>query len=294
MAQPSAQVGLSRLSRLLTAATAVGSGVLGLLLFLAPGWAAPRFAWSVSELVAMSIGGWFLGNAIWAARIARDWNWARWSSGLAYLWGFGGLQACVLAAHADKVRSTTPLAWLYLAMIGVQAVAAVVGVADVVRLRPSTRLAGPPVPRWLRVAVVAFVIFVTFLFAVAMLRPSAAVGGAIFPEDMSPFTVRSFGVYFLTLVLGALLVTRRPTLEPLTLHMEGGLGITVSILIASLAHLDVFDFGAHPGQWIYLGSYVLVLVISVPTVIHYRRAARVTRPRAEPDTPDTTRRTRAT
>jgi hypothetical protein len=256
------------------AAAAVGSGVLGLMLYLAPGWAAPRFAWKVSELVVMSVGGWFLGNSLWAARIVRDWRWARWSSGLAYLWGFGALQLIVLVIYADKVVTDSALGWLYLAVIGLLVVAAVVGVVDVVRLRPSTADAGPLVPVWLRAATAVFVVFVTFLFVVAMLRPSAAVGGAVFPEDLSAFTVRSFGVYFLSLVLGVLVLAGRPTLRPLLAHIEGGLGITATVLLAALLHLDVFALGEHPGQWIYLGSYALVLAIGVPTVLYHRHATR--------------------
>jgi hypothetical protein len=133
-------------------------------------------------------------------------------------------------------------------------------------------------PRWLQVAVIVFILFVGFLFAVAILRPSAAVGGHVFPEDMTPLTVRSFGVYFLTLVLGAVAVVFVRRLAPLLAHMEGGIGITVPILVASLVYLDVFDFGAHPGQWIYLGAYVAFLLVAIPTVLHYRRAVRSGRP----------------
>jgi hypothetical protein len=275
MVRSPAPVGLSAASRVLTVLLAVGSGVLGALLFIAPGWAAPRFAWSVTELMVMSIGAWFLGNCLWAARIARGWSWAHWSSGLAYLWGFGVLQSVVLVVYRARVHTASPVAWLYLAVIGLMVVTAVVGVIDLLRRRPAIVEPGQAVPRWLRVLVVAFVVFVSFLFAVAMLRPSAAIGGGIYPEDMSPFTVRSFGVYFLTLVLGVLVVARRRTLGPLTGHIEGGLGITAPILLASLLHLSVFDLSAHPGQWIYLGSYTVVLAIGIPTVVFYRRAQRL-------------------
>ena len=274
MAAPASPVGLSSISRALTAVTAVASGVVGLLLFVFPPWAAPRFAWQVTELMVMSIGAWFLGNCLWAARIARDWRWSRWSSSLVYLWAFGLLQLVVLLKYRAKVVTDTPLALLYLGVIGLMVVAAVVGAVDVVRLRPRWADDGPPMPRWLQVAVIVFILFVGFLFAVAILRPSAAVGGHVFPEDMTPLTVRSFGVYFLTLVLGAVAVVFVRRLSPLLAHMEGGIGITVPILAASLLYLDVFDFGAHPGQWIYLGAYVAFLIVAIPTVVHYRRAAR--------------------
>jgi hypothetical protein len=275
MAAPAPPVGLSPLSRALTAVTAAASGVLGLLLFVFPPWAQPRFAWNLSELMVMSIGAWFLGNCVWAARIVRDWRWSRWSSSLVYLWAFGALQVVVLVVYRAKVVTDTALALFYLGVIAFMAVAGVVGVVDVLRLRPRWRDAGPPMPRWLQVAVVVFIAFVGFLFAVAILRPSAAVGGRVFPEDMTPLTVRSFGVYFLTLALAAVAVVVVRRLTPLIAHMEGGIGITLPILAASLVYLDVFDFAAHPGQWIYLGAYVVFLLVAIPTVVHYRRAVRM-------------------
>jgi hypothetical protein len=146
MVRDAAPAGLSRASRRLTAVVAGWSGVLGLLLFLAPGWAAPRFAWNVSALVVMTVGGWLLGNCYWATRVVHEWSWARWSSGLGYLWGFAVLQTVVLVVYADKVRPESPVAWLYLGLIGLTDVAAVVGVVDVLRLRPLADEPGPPVP----------------------------------------------------------------------------------------------------------------------------------------------------
>lgn len=289
MAGSPAPAGLSAASRILTALVAIASGVLGLILFLAPAWAAPRFAWGVTALMVQSIGAWFLGNCLWAARIARSWSWAHWSSGLAYLWGFGVLQTGVLLAYRGKVHTSSPVAWCYLAVIGVMVVTAVVGVADVVRLRPATEEPGPPVPGWLRLLVVAFVLFVSFLFVVAMVHPSSAVGGGVFPEDMSPFTVRSFGVYFLSLVLGVLFVARRRTLGPLIGHIEGGLGITAPILLAALLHLSVFGLSAHPGQWIYLGAYTVVLGVGLPTVVFYRRSQRLSPSGPQPAEPHLSR-----
>lgn len=176
----------------------------------------------------------------------------------------------VLIAYRDNVRTDHVVAWLYLATIVLLTVAAVVGVIDVARLRPAAEMQGHPMPVMLRTLVLIFILFVGYLFSVAMLRPSAAVGGGVFPEDMSSFTVRSFGVYFLALVLAAIVVARRSTVEPLLAHIVGGIGITIAILLASLFHLDVFDFGDHPGQWIYLGSYIVVLGVSLAVLGYFR------------------------
>lgn len=262
---------LSRASRRLTEAVTVGSAVVGAVLFLAPGWAAPRFAWTVTELMVMSIGAWFVGNAIWGWRILRDWRWPLVGPGLVYLWCFGLLECGVVVGYRDKLTLDSAVAWLYLTVIGLVALAGLVGIADVARLRPERDLPGRPFPTYLRVLTWAFVLFVGYLFLTAIIRPETAVGGGVFPEDMSAFTVRTFGVYFLALVVGALAVLRRKNGDAVLAHIAGGLGITVPILVASLVYIDVFDFAAHPGQWIYIGSYVAVLAVSVPVLVLSRQ-----------------------
>jgi hypothetical protein len=99
---------------------------------------------------------------------------------------------------------------------------------------------------------------------------------------LSRFTLRSFGVYYFSLVVGVLAVAWRRTPGPVVGHVEGGLGITVPLLAATLLNLRVFDLSGHPGQWIYLCSYAVALVISVPIVILYRRAERRGAPSAHP------------
>jgi hypothetical protein len=265
---------LSTTSRSLTVAVTAASAVVGAVLFLAPGWAAPRVAWAVTELMVMSIGAWFVGNAFWGWRILRDWRWAVIGPGLVYLWSFGLLECAVVLAYRDKLTMDSPVAWLYLGSIVLIALTGVAGIVDLVRLRPRRDIPGRPFPTYQRLLAWAFVLFVGFLFVTAIRRPEAAVGGGVFPEDMSAFTLRTFGVYFLALVLGALAVLRRTSGDAALAHLAGGLGITVPILVASLVYIEVFDFSAHPGQWIYIGAYVAVIVIGVPVLWVSRRRPR--------------------
>ena len=250
-------------SRLMTRALMVGSASAGTVLFVAPGWAAPRFAWQVTELMVMTIGAWFLGNAMWAWRLQRDWVWARVGPGLVYLWCFGLFEVPVVIAYQDKVRLTSWVAWLYLAVIALFAVAGMVGLLDVVRTRPARDVpGGEPFTGVLRALAWTFLVLDGLLCVVALTRPSAAVGGGVFPEDMSPFTLRTFGAYFLALAFGAVVVLRRQTRDALLENTIGGLGIIAPILVAAVVYRDVFDFAAHPGQWIYVGSYVVVFLVA--------------------------------
>jgi len=87
---------LSRAPRALTAASGAAFAVTGALLFVAPGWASTRFAWSVSAFVAMTIGGWCLGTA-WVAWVAlRNRSWSASRGALVYLWSFSVLESLLL------------------------------------------------------------------------------------------------------------------------------------------------------------------------------------------------------
>ena len=62
---------LSPASRWLTRILSALYAALGLILFLAPDWSAANFSWKVSPFVAMTMGGWCLGNAYFAWESAR-------------------------------------------------------------------------------------------------------------------------------------------------------------------------------------------------------------------------------
>src|SRR5919108_5275128 len=95
---------LSSTSRTLTRISAVCYLLLGTVLFLAPNWSAGNFPWNVSPFVVMTIGGWCLGNAVFAWQSARLWDWRLTYPSLLYLWLFGLLEAAVLFTFRDKVH----------------------------------------------------------------------------------------------------------------------------------------------------------------------------------------------
>src|SRR5690348_8128883 len=57
------QTSLSLTSRWLTRVIAVTYLLLGLIMFVAPGWSAHHFPWKVSPFVAMTIGSYLLGRS---------------------------------------------------------------------------------------------------------------------------------------------------------------------------------------------------------------------------------------
>src|SRR3990172_2664145 len=118
---------LSNTSRFLTYLIALLYAILGLLLFFLSEQFAPVFAWKVTPFMTATMGGWCLGNAWSAFFTARRWDWKLVYPALIYLWAFGISELAVLAAFRDKLLLQHPIAWLYLAAIGLNALAAVAG-----------------------------------------------------------------------------------------------------------------------------------------------------------------------
>jgi hypothetical protein len=271
---------LSDASRWLTRAMAVAFGLLGLVLFVAPSWSAARFPWGVSDFVAMTMGGWCIGNAVLAWESAHIWRWRSIHPCLLYLWAFAVLQTGVLVWFQDKVDMGVALAWPYVGTLALAVVATAVGAADLVRLRPDRRPEGIPAPGWVRGIWVFFVVFVGFLAAVAAIAPDRALNGHIFPEPLTPFTLRAFGAFYLALGLGTLPLLRAWTMAPSVAFLAGGQGLIVPTTAAAFVYLSRFHIGEHPLQVMYLAAYLGAFALSMAILWWERsRRAAITPPR---------------
>jgi hypothetical protein len=253
---------LSTVSRVLTWAAAVAFALLGAVLFVAPAWSAGRFAWSVSEFVTMTIGGWCLGTAWVAAVAARTWRWPAAGPALLYLWSFSILESLVLVWFRSKIV-VEALSGPYFVALGVGVVAAVVGVVDLVRLRLSPADdEGPAMRGWIRALVILFEVFVGGLVLVAAFRPATGAHRRVFPEPLTPFTVRAFGAFYLALVIGAAPILWAKTITSFLVYLRAGLGLVIPITVAAFVYIGAFDMPAHPVQAVYLIAYLLVGVLS--------------------------------
>jgi len=269
MDSPRASDSLSRHSRALTAATAVAFFVLAIVLFFGPDLASSDFAWKVSPFVVMTIGGWCAGVAGMAGLAAYVWRWSEVSAAMAFAWTFPIGQLLVLAAFADRVHVSSGIAWGYLLTLGLGAVAAVVGVVDLIRLRPAWSDDGVPMPRGLRGLAIAFVVIVGLISAGGFIAgpDGFSARGGIFPEPLSVFTMRAFAAFFGALVAGALTATVTRSRAAGLLYTLAGECFIVPILAAASWHWDAFDLSERPGGLLYLGLYVVVGVAALVTLL---------------------------
>ena len=261
---------LSKTSRVLTYALALLYAALGLLLFFLPEQLAPVFAWKVTGFMTMTIGAWCLGNAFLAFLTARRWQWGLVYASLIYLWAFGLTEAAVVALFRTKLQLVHPVAWLYLACIAVNVLAAVVGLADWLRLRPA-RAGAEHLVGLLRWFPIAFVVIVGFLGLYGLMAQigDLATNGEIFPEIMSLFTLRSFGAFYISLAISVVPLMFEKDRAPSQHHAFAALGLVVIITIAALVYLRLFDFAQHPFRIAYFAAYLLSGFFQVLLILRY-------------------------
>jgi len=261
---------LSTISRWLTYLTAILHTVLGLLLFFLPERLAPVFAWSVTAFMTMTIGGWCLGNA-WLAWIsARRWKWSLVYTALTYLWLFGLGELLVLFMFRAKLVLLHPIAWLYLVTLIVNALTAVVSIIDWLRIHPKLAESNPPISASQNAALIAFIIFAGFLglYGTTVQVGAPGTNGGIFPEVMSLFTLRSFGMFYLTLALAVLPYLRNKNVNAILHHSFASYGLIFFITIAAFVYIRLFDFAAKPGGLLYFTAY---LIVGIPLIFIFRR-----------------------
>lgn len=261
---------LSNTSRWLTYLTGILYAILGFLLFFLPEQFAPSFAWKVTPFMTMTIGGWCIGNA-WLAWIsARRWQWSLVYSTLIYLWLFGVGELLVLFNFRDKLALAHPIAWLYFITLIINTVTALAGLIDWLRLRPSLASAYPIFTAGQSAATIAFIVFVGFLGLYGLTAKVGAPGtnGGIFPEVMSPFTLRSFGMFYFTLALAVVPYLWYRNVNAILHHSIASYGLIFFITAAAFVYLGLFDFAARPGGSLYFIAY---LAVGIPLLFVFRK-----------------------
>jgi len=263
---------LSHTSRLLTYLNALLYAILGGFLFILPEQLAPVFAWKVTAFMTITIGGWCLGNAWLAWFAARRWKWSLVYTSLIYLWMFGIGELLVLYLFRDKLKLEHPIAWLYFSTLIVNVLTALMGIFELLRNRPqndSTSVTATT-NSFQYTALILFILFVGFLGLYGCTTQIGAPGtnGGIFPEVMSLFTLRSFGVFYLSLALAVVPFLRDRSIPPILHHSIASYGLILFITVAAFIYIGVFDFAAKPGSLLYFGAY---LAVGIPLLFSFRK-----------------------
>lgn len=254
---------LSNTSRLFTYLNALLYAVVGAWLFVMPEQLTPVFAWQVTPLVTMTVGGWCLGNAWVAFFAARRWRWTQIQPAMYYLWLFGLLELGVMFVFRERLKFGHPIALLYVGTLLVNGITALIGVYDVLRLRPSVDHSGARTNSMQYGGVIFFLLFVGFLgfYGVTAQIGDFGTNGGIFPEVMTPLTLRSFGVFYLALALSVLPLLWNRSMQSLLSYGFLSYGLIIFITIAAFVYFGLFDFAERPGGIAYFAAYFAVGIV---------------------------------
>jgi hypothetical protein len=176
----------------------------------------------------------------------------------------------VLFNFRDKLVLAHPIAWLYMVTLGINTITAIVGMIDWLHIRPALASSYPAFSSGQYFATLAFVLFVGFLGLYGLTAQVGAPGtnGGIFPEVMSPFTLRSFGMFYFTLALAVIPYLSYRNVNAILHHSIASYGLIVFITIAAFVYLQLFDFGARPGGSLYFLAY---LAVGIPLIFVFRK-----------------------
>jgi hypothetical protein len=248
---------LTRSTALLLRLLAVLYAVLGCILCFAPHYAAAQFAWRVEPLVAMTFGGWCLGNAMFAWEAARLAHWSKIGMLVSYLGVFGIGQAYVVWLFQGAIRWQGTLTWPYLALLGLNVLIALATLVDRLKMRPAIEGRELPMRTGSRVLGILFVLLVGFLAYRGSIAKAGGLSteGGIFPTKLTLFSVRAFAAFYLALAVSALPVLWSRSAAAWTAYARCGMVFIVTITGAALLHLEQFDFAQRPGGYVYLGVY---------------------------------------
>jgi hypothetical protein len=260
---------LSNTSRGLTYLLAILYAILGFLLLFFSKQLAPVFAWKVTAFMAATMGGWCLGNAWSAFFTARRWKWKLVYPALIYLWIFGLSELTVLIAFRDKLVLQHPIAWLYFATIALNALTALLGIYEWLRLRPTIESFGDQAKPFHYLLISAFVLIVAGLAVYGLYAQigNAGTNGGVFPEVMTLFTLRAFAAFYLSLSVSAAVMLRERNLPTLLNYGFSSFMLVIAITAAIFMYFNLFDFSVHPGQYIYVGAYFLIGIPLTLTIL---------------------------
>ena len=236
--------------------------VFGIVLFAAPEWSASAFPWNVTPFVAMTIGGWAIGNGVATWFASAQGPATRVMPVLVYLAAFAAAQLLVVIAFRGALQPGAVLTIPYLITLGFTLIASAFGILE---LRTSLDVViadDAPVARTVRIALAGLTLFVAALAVGGFLAGTGGLSttGRIFPEPLTLFTVRAFAAFYLALAIGLAALLARPHLGSAFVLGIGGVALIMPILAAALLHIGAFDFATRPLGMLYLAAYAVVLV----------------------------------
>jgi hypothetical protein len=267
---------MSRSARAIQRLTAAAYLAFGAALFLAPGWAAERFPWTITPFVAMTIGGWCLGVTTFSWIGGRHGPMGAVLPVLTFVWLFGLSEVAVIWIDKPAFQQGAPLAIPYVLSLALTLGSGAFGLLEIRRrVAAGEPLHGEGPERLsgeLRLTLGALAAVLGGLAAAVAFAGTVgpATSGKIFPEPVTLFTVRAFGALNLSLAAGALVAAIGASRVATAWLALAALFLLGPTLVAALANLGAFDLTARPLGIVYVAGYALLTVAAAGLAWRHR------------------------
>jgi hypothetical protein len=186
--------------------------------------------------------------------IAKNWAEVRVVAPMISIWT--GMLGLVSLFHLDAFDWSRTQVWVwFVAYIGYPLIAAWIAWQQ---RSQREHLAGPPLAAMLRSYLYLQGGIVTILALSLLLFPTLMT--TLWPWNITPVLAHIYSAPFLSYGLGSLYATRQQTWAEVRIVIYATLVFTLGVLIASLLHADLFDFGT-VSAWLWFGGFALATLM---------------------------------
>jgi hypothetical protein len=228
------------------------AGYVGIWGMFLPGDIVRALPFAVPPLHARFLGAMYLSGATFMilGMLAREWAEVRVVAPMIAIWT--GTLGIVSLLHLEAFDWERIQVWIWFAAyIAYPIIAAWIAWKQRAR---KTSASGPPLSPALRLYLTIQGGVVTLLALSLLLAPSAL--ASAWPWSITPILAHIYGAPFLSYGLGSLHAARQRRWAEVRIAVYATLIFTLGVLVASLLHRALFDFGG-PAAWLWFGGFGL-------------------------------------
>jgi hypothetical protein len=245
------------------------AGLIGCWGLFWPGDALRVLPFAVPPLHARFLGAMYLSGATFMVlgMLARDWAEVRVVVPMIAIWT--GALGLVSLFHLEAFDWGRMQVWIWFAAyIGYPIVAAWIAWKQRARTEPAD---GPGLSPALRGYLMVQGSLVTLLALSLLLAPAAL--ASVWPWAITPILAHIYGAPFLSYGLGSLYAARQQRWAEARIVVYATLVFALGVLLASLLHSTLFDFGG-PAAWIWFGGFGITTFALALLGMYYRSRAK--------------------
>lgn len=232
------------------------------------------FAWTIQPpLTAAFMGGSYWATIALVVLAARAPDWAHARIAVPATLGFAALILLATFLHFDRFHQQRPITWAWVAIYAVIPPLIAVFALREARAAREDPARVAPLPRWLRLAVLAQGLTMLSLGLGLFVAPTVV--DVVWPWSLTPLTGRVVGAYLVGLALGALHSVVENDWRRVR-PAAAATGLFGALQLVNVARFGgTFDWG-DARTWAYCALLLLLLALGVEALRRARESSRAT------------------